>query len=110
MIHTTMKLAFGICAAGFAISQLCGPANAGSVNYKVCLGEREEHCQAHDRYQYCYTYPALAAWATAICGVAPVIQQYNSYGGDKCGYAMYMVICDSPKGSAVPAQKPLEEQ
>ncbi|CUU14763.1 hypothetical protein CDS [Bradyrhizobium sp.] len=77
-------------------SQVFGPANAASVNYKMCLGEYESNCQTHDIYQYCYY--DVQAWANAHCG-SSIIQEYNTYGGNKCGYSHYMIVCDNPKAA-----------
>jgi len=87
-------LAFG---AILLTSQVSGPASAASVTYRMCLGEYERSCPSHDVYQYCYY--DVQGWANAKCG-ASTIQHYSSSGGDKCGYEMYMIICDNPKAAS----------
>ncbi len=87
-------------------SQISSPANAASVNYRMCLGEYERNCQAHDIYEYCYY--DVQAWANAHCG-SSVIQNYSTYGGNKCGYSHYMIVCDNPKAASPSAfRKPPE--
>jgi hypothetical protein len=76
--------------------QASGPVSAATVTYRMCLGEYERSCQAHDVYEYCYY--DVQAWAKAMCG-SSIIQHYSSYGGDKCGYEMYMIVCDNPKAA-----------
>jgi hypothetical protein len=59
--------------------------------YRLCFGEYERACQAHDIYDYCGTDPHK--WANAHCeAVIPV----NSYGGNKCGYSILDVACENP--------------
>jgi hypothetical protein len=64
------------------------------VMYKVCSGEYERACQQHDVYLYCYA--DVKAWASAHCTTFTV-SRYNTYGGNKCGYAMDLVSCIGPK-------------
>lgn len=65
-----------------------------TVVYRVCSGEYERACQQHDAYFYCYA--DIAAWANARCG-SYKISRLNTYGGNKCGYALDAVICTGPK-------------
>jgi S1-C subfamily serine protease len=65
-----------------------------TVTYRVCTGEYERACQGHDAYFYCYT--NVDDWAKSMCEISKV-QQLNSYGGNKCGYTLYAVICTGPK-------------
>lgn len=59
---------------------------------RVCTGEYERACQPHDAYLYCYV--DVSAWAKGRCEKSSV-QQLNSRGGNKCGYALYEVLCTS---------------
>lgn len=65
-----------------------------TVTYKVCVGEYEGACQAHDVYLYCYT--DVSAWAKQKCSSYSA-SRYNTYGGNKCGYGMDLVTCVGPK-------------
>jgi hypothetical protein len=65
-----------------------------TVTYKICSGEYERACQQHDVYLYCYQ--DVKAWAGAHCA-ASTVSRYNTYGGNKCGYAMDLVSCTGPK-------------
>lgn len=79
-----------------------GPNNQGTIInnntvpqvYTVCSGEYERACQAHDAYLYCYS--DVQAWANARCG-SSIVQRVNTYGGNRCGYAIDRVICTNPK-------------
>ncbi|MDK4733533.1 hypothetical protein [Rhizobium sp. CNPSo 3490] len=78
--------------------QASGSARAASVTYRMCTGEYEDHCPGpHDVYQYCYF--DVKRWADAMCG-APTVQRYSVTGGNKCGYDMWMIICDNPKSAS----------
>jgi hypothetical protein len=80
-----------------AAAHVPAPAKAQSVNYRMCIGEYESACKAHDIYEYCYYDPRT--WSKAHCG-SSILQEYDSYGGNKCGYAMWMIICQNPKGAS----------
>jgi hypothetical protein len=64
------------------------------AQYTTCIGEYERACQPHDSYFYCYH--DIQAWANARCESAKVVR-LNTYGGNKCGYAMDRVFCTNPK-------------
>jgi hypothetical protein len=61
------------------------------VSYTVCSGEYERNCNfPHESYLYCYVDPA--SWAKNVCS-SYTITQLGSYGGNKCGYTRYEVLC-----------------
>jgi hypothetical protein len=62
--------------------------------YRVCSGEYERNCDAHDVYMYCYA--DVQAWADKKCEKGQVVR-LNSRGGNKCGYSLDEVICTGPK-------------
>jgi len=70
------------------------PQTLPTVTYKLCSGEYQRACQPHDVYLYCYT--DIRAWAAARC-TSFTSSRYNTYGGNKCGYAMDLVTCTGPK-------------
>jgi hypothetical protein len=70
------------------------PQPQPTVSYKICSGEYENRCQAHDVYLYCYA--DVSAWAKARCN-SYTIQRLNTYGGNKCGYSIDSVICTGPR-------------
>ncbi|MER9018779.1 serine protease [Mesorhizobium sp. M0898] len=65
-----------------------------TVTYRVCSGEHEKACPAHDIYFYCYT--NISKWAEDRCE-SFVAQRLQTYGGNKCGYSIDNVICTGPK-------------
>jgi hypothetical protein len=65
-----------------------------TTTYRICTGEYERACQTHDVYMYCYESPEN--WAKNRCSNYSV-RQLNSYGGNKCGYSLYEVLCNGPK-------------
>jgi hypothetical protein len=79
---------------GTAMSLWSSPCWA--VEITLCIGEYERACQAHQSYAYCYTDPN--DWATNFCKAVNDTGDHrlatlNSYGGNKCGYTMVLVIC-----------------
>ena len=54
----------------------------------------EGRCQGHDVYMYCYA--DVQAWADAHGVTSALVQRANTYGGNKCGYAIDKVICTNP--------------
>jgi hypothetical protein len=65
-----------------------------TITYKVCTGEIESNCRPHDKYLYCYS--DAAAWAKSIC-TSFTIQRVETYGGNKCGYSLDVVVCTGPR-------------
>lgn len=65
-----------------------------TVTYTVCSGEYERACQPHDAYLYCNG--DVHGWAQARCA-SFTTTRVNTYGGNKCGYAIDRVICTGPK-------------
>jgi hypothetical protein len=61
------------------------------VDYNLCVGEYERSCPIHNAYGYCGT--NVSAWAAGKCGELLSSVQVQSYGGNKCGYAIYHVTC-----------------
>ena len=80
--------------AKILVSQRAVAAPPIVAQYTVCSGEYERACSAHDSYLYCYS--DVQAWANARCESAKVVR-LNTYGGNKCGYAIDRVFCTSPK-------------
>jgi hypothetical protein len=70
------------------------PPPAITTTYKICTGEYERACQAHDVYLYCYVSPD--SWAKDRCTTYSV-RPLNSFGGNKCGYTLFEVLCSGPK-------------
>ena len=70
------------------------PTAVAVTTYKICTGEYEKQCQPHDVYLYCYA--DLKTWASAKCN-SFTSSRYNTYGGNKCGYAMDLVTCAGPR-------------
>jgi hypothetical protein len=70
------------------------PSTPITTTYRICSGEYERACQQHDVYMYCYENPEN--WAKDRCTTYSV-RQLNSYGGNKCGYNLYEVLCTGPK-------------
>jgi hypothetical protein len=70
------------------------PPTAPTVVYKVCSGEYERACPAHDAYLYCYS--DLGTWAAARC-TSFTTSRVTSFGGNKCGYSLDTVVCNGPK-------------
>jgi len=74
------------------------PANPSQAQpipiYRICTGEYERACQAHDVYLYCYI--SVEAWAKDRCANY-TSRRLNTYGGNKCGYSLDEVICYGPK-------------
>jgi hypothetical protein len=68
------------------------PPQTTTRSFRVCTGEYERACDAHDAYLYCGVDPA--SWAKGRCDSFKV-QQLNSRGGNKCGYTLFEVICTS---------------
>jgi hypothetical protein len=67
------------------------PPNEIVVSYTVCSGEYERNCNfPHESYLYCYVDPA--SWAKNVC-TSFTVHQLSSYGGNKCGYTRYEVLC-----------------
>jgi hypothetical protein len=77
----------------FATGTTASPA-AITTTYKICTGEYERACQPHDVYMYCGVSPET--WARNKCASYSV-RQLNSYGGNKCGYELYEVLCTGPR-------------
>jgi hypothetical protein len=76
------------------VNRLVAVPPPATVTYRVCSGEYERACQAHDAYLYCGA--DVKAWANARC-TASTVQRVNTYGGNKCGYSLDTVICTGPK-------------
>ena len=100
---TTAGLGIWISTAGalslFVIVYFLSPARLVTatppkeivVSYTVCSGEYERNCNfPHDKYVYCYVDPA--SWAKDVC-TRFTTTQLGSYGGNKCGYTRYEVLC-----------------
>lgn len=61
------------------------------VSYTVCSGEYERNCNfPHQGYVYCYVDPGT--WAKDLC-TSLTVANLGSYGGNKCGYTRYEVLC-----------------
>jgi len=80
--------------AELALPPLPSPPQPIVSRYRVCSGEYERACDAHDVYMYCYS--DVQAWADKKCSKAQVVR-LNSRGGNKCGYSLDEVICTGPK-------------
>lgn len=65
-----------------------------TVTYRICSGEYEKACHQHDAYVYCYT--DISAWANARCTTSS-LSRIETYGGNKCGYSIDLVVCNGPK-------------
>ncbi|MFK4616731.1 hypothetical protein [Bradyrhizobium diazoefficiens] len=79
------------------VPQLASTAPASSTitrQYRICTGEYERACQPHDVYLYCAVPPE--SWARERCATYSIMQ-LNNYGGNKCGYGLYEVLCTGSK-------------
>jgi len=79
-----------------AIICIISSSSSWALEITLCIGEYERACQAHQSYAYCGT--DAKQWATNFCKGANDtgdnrVVPLNSYGGNKCGYSMVMVIC-----------------
>lgn len=89
-----LALVYVYSPAELAVKPPPPPSQPLISRYRVCSGEYERNCDAHDVYQYCYT--DVQAWAKARCDEARVVR-LNTRGGNKCGYSLDEVICIGPK-------------
>jgi hypothetical protein len=77
------------------IATTAPPASAPITRqYRICTGEYERACQPHDVYLYCNVPPE--SWARERCATYS-ITPLNNYGGNKCGYGLYDVLCTGSK-------------
>lgn len=79
------------CTTGRAVNA-ANPVKAAKT-YRFCFGEYERACQTHDIYDYCYT--DQHKWANAHCSTHQIVS-VTSYGGNKCGYTIFDVVCENP--------------
>jgi hypothetical protein len=70
------------------------PPQLASTTFRICTGEYERACQAHDVYLYCGA--SIEAWAKDKCTSYQVLR-LNTYGGNKCGYSIDQLVCEGPK-------------
>jgi hypothetical protein len=89
-----LVLVYSYSPAELAVKPPPPPAQPVISRYRVCSGEYERNCDAHDVYQYCYT--NVQAWADARCNQTKVVR-LNARDGNKCGYSLDEVICIGPK-------------
>jgi len=85
-----------VLSGALAICAICLCVTASMAQtVTVCDGEYEKACQAHEAYVYC---GQTETWATSFCkgaGLSGAHQslRLNTYGGNKCGYAITRIIC-----------------
>jgi hypothetical protein len=87
------------CISGLLPQIIGAPAQEpsqsnGTITYTVCSGEIEKGCLQHTAYLYCNA--DVGAWANSRCSSSR-ITRVNTYGGGRCGYAIYSVVCTGPK-------------
>jgi hypothetical protein len=96
------KLALSTCTVALvvawpALAQAPQTSRPGTT-FSVCEGEYERECREdHDAYTYCGT---IRGWAEQACKIqnSPEPPKYqlikmNDRAGNRCGYAIWRVIC-----------------
>jgi hypothetical protein len=76
------------------LSQMAVSSAEAQAQFDVCEGQYQERCPTNTVHTGCGT---IEARSVSLCqqftGGRHVKSQYNVYGGNRCGYGIWKVVC-----------------